>query len=443
MQFWRSFYLQKRFYRLIALICALFLAAHFFPLVIAPARIAAFLLAALTVFDVVLLYRRGNSLEANRRLAVKLSNGDENAITIELTSGFNFPLSGTVIDELPFVFQRRDFRIPFTLPAGARKTLSYSLRPLQRGEFEFGAMNVFCSTPVSLAVRRFRFEENARCAVYPSIKQMKRYELYAISDRLTEAGVKKIRPLGHTLEFDQIRDYVQGDDHRTLNWKATARRQKIMVNQYQDEKAQQVFCVIDMGRSMKMPFNGLTLLDYAINASLVMSNIIIHKQDKAGLITFSDDVHTILPARARYAQMFHILEALYAQRTSFQESDFERMCAAVARRIKQRSLLLLFTNFESMVSLRRRIAALKRLNHRHVLVVIFFENSELDAVVRQPAEDAEDVYRKMVSQKLMYEKRLIVRELGREGIYSMLVAPENVTVASINKYLELKARGTV
>ena len=166
------------------------------------------------------------------------------------------------------------------------KTISYFLRPVKRGEYSFGAVNVFASSPIGLVSRRYQFSQNKMVPVYPSYIQMRKYELLAISNRLTDTGIKKIRRVGQHTEFERIREYVPGDDYRTINWKASARKSHLMVNNYQDERSQQVYALIDKGRAMQMPFNGMSLLDYAINASLVISNIAIKKSDKAVLITF-------------------------------------------------------------------------------------------------------------------------------------------------------------
>ncbi len=440
-EFLRSFYFSRRFFAVVVVLVAGFILAHFIPVLLSPTRTAVLLLSLVVALDTLLLFLPRGSVKATRLVPEKLSIGDQNPIMITIVNNCRYGLSGNVIDEVPAVFQLRDFSLPFSVASGKSISLTYTLRPLQRGDYVFGALNVFCSTPLGLVRRRFRFDQEAHCLVYPSIIQMRKYELFAISNRLTEAGVKKIRRLGHTFEFDHIRNYVRGDDHRSINWKATARRQKVMVNQYQDEKAQQVFSVLDMGRSMKMPFNGLSLLDYAINTSLVISNIVIHKHDKAGLITFAQDVRSILPASSQYGQMHRILQTLYMQHTHFLESDIEQLYAVISHKVKQRSLLLLFTNAESLVGMQRRMAALKRLNRSHVLVVIIFENSELSAMVEQRAENAEHVYAKMIAEKLMHEKRQIVKELSLHGIQSMLVAPDQLTIETINMYLELKARG--
>jgi uncharacterized protein (DUF58 family) len=272
---------------------------------------------------------------------------------------------------------------------------------------------------------------------------MRRYELYAISNRLTEAGIKKVRRLGHTLEFEQIREYVAGDDYRTINWKAAARKAELMVNQYDDEKSQQVYAAIDMGRVMKMPFAGMSLLDYAINASLVISNIAIHKQDKAGIITFSNTLGTVLPADRKAIQMARILEILYNQETRYPESSCEALFAALKHKIRQRSLVLLFTNFETLSSLQRQLPYLRSIAGSHLLVAIFFKNTELAQLLDSAAVTTEQIYLKTIAEKFAFEKRQIVKELQRCGIHAILTAPPQLTVNTINKYIELKASGLI
>ena len=279
--------------------------------------------------------------------------------------------------------------------------------------------------------------------VYPSYIQMRKYELMAISNRLTEAGIKKIRRIGHNMEFELIKEYVSGDDYRTINWKATARKPSLMVNHFQDERSQQVYSLIDKGRVMQMPFHGLSLLDYAINASLVISNIAIKKSDKAGLITFQDKIGSTLPAGKRSGQMMKIMEVLYNQKTAYRESDFSVLFTHVRRKITQRSLLLIFTNFESIYGLHRQLHFIKSMAMQHLVVVIFFENTEVTKLIQQPADELRAIYHKAIAEKFSYEKKLIVRELQKYGIQALLTRPENLTVDTINKYLELKARGMI
>ena len=273
--------------------------------------------------------------------------------------------------------------------------------------------------------------------------QMRRYQLLAVSNRLQEAGVKRIRKLGHSMEFEQIKEYVRGDDFRTINWKATARKDALMVNNYTDERSQQIYCIINKGRVMKMPFGGMTLLDYAINASLVLANVALVKQDKAGLITFAENLDAFFLADKKTTQMNLVLETLYKQETRFLEADFEKLFSVIRNRITNRSLLILFTNFESLESLQREMPALKRIARYHLLLVVFFENTELKALTEKKATKLEDIYIKTIAEKFAFEKRLMVKELHKNGILSILTTPENLTVNTVNKYLELKTRMSI
>lgn len=439
----RDLFLDNRLFQALAVLVALFVAGYLFPIAALVAEAGLVALTTVTLIDIALLFAGGERLAARRELPGRLSNGDANPVSIFLRSRYGFPVRATVIDELPSQLQRRDSGTTVALTPGGEMRLRYSVRPTERGEYDFGRILAYVRSPLGLARRRYAFPEARTVPVYPSYIQMRHYELLAASNRLTEAGIKRIRRIGHTMEFDHIRPWVQGDDYRTVNWKATARRHEPMVNHYQDERSQPVYSLINMGRVMKMPFAGLTLLDYAINAALVLSNIAIGKQDRAGLVTFADMVHTIVPADRRPTQMARILEALYRQRSGFLEADYGALTATVLRQVRQRSLFLLFTNFETLTALHRQMPYLRPLAARHLLVVIFFENTELHRLYSEPAGSLEGIYRTTIAERFAYEKRQIVRELQQAGMHAVLTAPERLTVGTINQYLELKARGMI
>ncbi len=439
--FLKSLYLGRRFYAALGGVVLLFVGGHVAPVLAAVARVGLLALAVLLVLDVLLLYRTKQGLRARRTTPERFSNGDDNELRIHVASFYAFPVRVTIIDELPFQFQIRDATHRLLVQPGQEETVRYTVRPVERGSYAFGALNVYARSALGLASRRYRFEEGREVPVYPSYLQMRRYELLAISNRLEEVGVKKLRRLGHTMEFDHVRGYVLGDDPRTINWKATARRASLMVNQYRDERAQPVYCVLDMGRVMKMPFDGMTLLDYSINASLVLANIALLKQDRAGLVTFSHEIGVVLPAERKSGQIYKIQEVLYKVETDFLESDYARLAAHLRRRLRQRSLVMLFTNFETRSSMQRQLPYLRALARQHVVVVIFFENTELRALLQTTPKDTEQIYVKTIAEKFAFEKREIVKDLNRHGIQSILTAPAQLSVNTINKYLELKARG--
>lgn len=440
-KFIRNLYINNLFFYCIIGLIVLFTIAFFFPIIYNAVWYLFYVLMAFLLIDILLLFMVNGKIIGTRKMPEKLSNGDENEVIIYLTNKYSFSITAKVIDEIPYQFQKRDFQIIRNVGALNKDSFKYFLRPTERGEYYFGKLNIYVSSPIKLISRRFSFDENKMVPTYPSYIQLRKYDLMAFSNNLFQYGLKKIRRIGHTMEFEQIKEYVQGDDIRTINWKATAKKNELMVNQYQDEKSQNVYMVIDKGRVMKMPFNGLSLLDYAINATLVLSNVILKKHDKAGMFTFSKKVENRIVAEKRLSQMQQIMENLYNIKTDFFESDFSRLYVDIKKHVNHRSLIMLYTNFETLDSLHRQLPYLKGIAKSHLLVVVFFNNTELDELINKKAVTVQDIYDKVIAEKFAFEKRMIVNELKKYGIYSVLTKPENLTLDTINKYLEIKARG--
>tara|TARA_R110002072_G_scaffold23949_3_gene82025 strand:+ start:1186 stop:2397 length:1212 start_codon:yes stop_codon:yes gene_type:complete len=392
------------------------------------------------LFEIAMLYSK-QGLKAKRILPEKFSNSDENTVIIQLQNNHPFTLSIAIIDELPFQFQKRDFFRKTNVAAKIPDTFQYALRPVDRGEYYFGKLNCYTSSVIGLIRRRYIFGNEQMVKVYPSFIQMKKYDFLAIDNRLSNIGLKKIRRIGHTMEFEQIKEYVVGDDVRTVNWKSTAKNARLMVNQYQDEKMQPVYSIIDTSRVMKMPFEELKLVDYAINSALAFSNIALKKNDKVGTMDFSNKVGGFLPANAKKTYLNAIMEALYNVDTKFLDADYGMLQAHIKRRITHRSLLLLYTNFEHISSLRRQLPYLQAIAKKHVLVVIFFENTELKLLTEGKAETAFQIFDQTIAQQFEFDKKLMVKELQQRGIQTILTPPQDLTVNTINKYLEIKARG--
>src|SRR5258705_498752 len=439
----KSFYLNNIVYYIAGSAAVVFVLSYFFPAWFRMGGLILLLLLMAIVIDAILVYGKKNGMAAERIVSDRFSIGDDNKVFIRLFNHYAFPVRTTIIDELPAQFQERKWIRKIKIDRTAESQLEYVLKPTTRGEYIFEDINVYVHAPLQLVKRRYIFPAQQVVKVYPSYVQMRRYQLLAVSNRLQEAGVKRIRKIGHSMEFEQIKEYVRGDDYRTINWKATARKDNLMVNSFTDERSQQIYCLINKGRVMKMPFGGLTLLDHAINASLVLCNVALVKQDKAGIIAFEKNLDTFLQADKKPMQMNLVLETLYKQKTDFLEPDFEKLFSVIRNRVTNRSLLVLFTNFESLESLQREMAALKRIAHYHLLLVGFFENTELRSLVENKAFTMAEIYIKTIAEKFAYEKRLMVKELHKNGIPSILTTPENLTVNTVNKYLELKTRMSI
>jgi len=407
------------------------------------AQLGVLALIMLVVTDAATLLNRGLRIDARREMQPHFSNGDENTVHIHLENHTTATWSVTIIDELPVQFQMRDIEFAATVRPGIPSIVSYAIRPTKRGVYAFGALNVYVRTRLALLERRIVFEQGANVSVYPSVINMRRTELLAFSQQSMRYGTRKMRRLGHTMEFEKIKQYVAGDDVRTMNWKATARTATPMVNLFQDERSQDVYSILDLGRVMKMPFDGLTLLDHSINAALAFSNVVLKKHDRAGLITYGLKPGVTIHADVRTGQMALINEALYGIQTGYAESDDEHLYSMVRRTIRQRSLLMIYTNMESLNGMRRRLRILRLLARQHVVVVVVFENTELKTLINDQPKRLEGVYLRTIAATFAMQKREIVAELRRHGIYAVLTPPKDLSLATVNLYLELKARSVI
>ncbi len=433
-------FINRKLYIAVILIVFCFIGGYNSVFIFTLAQVLLLLLIIVCVYDYFLLFSKSNKITITRDCEERFSNGDDNAVKLRLDNTYPSPVSIEIIDEVPDIFQFRDSLFQVKLKKNENKVLTYNLRPVKRGVYRFNQVNILVSTQVGLLSRRFKTGNPQQIKVYPSYQRLRQYELMAISNKLSEYGSKKIRKIGQQLELEHIKEYVKGDDYRTINWKATARRHQLMVNVFQDERSQNVYNVIDKGRTMQSAFENMTMLDYSINASLALSYVAILKGDKAGLVTFEKQHDTLVPASRHADQMHKILETLYGQTTTFADSDFSNLYVHINKKLTQRSLLLIYTNFDSVRAMQRQLTYLKMLAKRHTVVVIFFENTGIKELIEKVPENKEDAYEKVIAEKLAYEKMLIVNKLRQSNILSILTHPSALTPDVINKYLELKVR---
>lgn len=428
----------RRFYTLATLVVLFLASGYGWSPLFAVGQAALWFLAAAVAGEALWLYLPRRGLEAGRTMADRFSLGDDNEVSLRFASCYRSALQLEVIDEIPAMFQRRDLCFRLRLPARGEGGLTYWLRPTSRGEFGFGHIRVYASTRLHLVRRRYTSGQPQSFKVYPSFMALRRYELSAISQQLRQPGVKRLRRVGHQTEFDQIKDYVWGDDFRTINWRATARRHQLMVNVYQDERSQQIVSVIDEGRVMQQTSDGMTLLDYAVNASLVLSYVAMAREDQAGLCLFGPHRPTLVPPSRRPGHIQTILETLYAEQTSFGETDYSLLLPVLDGGLKRRSLLVLYTNFDTLAAMHRQLGYLRQLSRRHRLLVVMFQNRGLQDYIRSKATTDEEVYRHVTAERYAAQQRTIAAALARYGIRCVLTTPDRLTPDVVNKYIELR-----
>ena len=442
-QFFEQLFLTKRFFFLLLGVAALFAFAYVMEALYDLAWYAFYLILFFTGVEIAMLFFTRRKVVVSRILPDKLSNGDDNHVFLHLENEFKWKLYTRIIDELPIQFQSRDFGHEMSLNPGSNNRFHYIVRPFVRGVYEFGMVHVFASTMLGLVQRRFSSVNKQTTKCYPAFLALRNMDIRAIANEQVIMGSRKLRRIGSTMEFEQIQEYVLGDDIRTINWKSSAKRGQLMVNQYQDEKSQDIYVAIDTGRTMEMPFNGLSLLDYSVNASLMMLSLTLAKYDRAGMFTFGKKIDNLVIAEKRPMQLQKIMEGLYNIETNFEESSFSTLYAQLKRRIAHRSLLVLFTNFESMDGLKRNLPFLVGLNKQHLLLVVFFKNEEIEELASQKASSTDEFAEKILAGKMEYDKRLMARELAQQGILSLLTSPEQLSINVMNKYLEVKASGMI
>jgi uncharacterized protein (DUF58 family) len=399
------------------------------------------ILFAVTLLDSFLIFSTKDPLSCERSIQSRLNLGDENHVSITIHNNSPQPIFYQLTEGYPVQLQERFKTFKGFIHSNKSNEHSYSFTPKSRGKYVFEDIYIQLSSVFKLVDRLLIIPAHQIGEVYPSVEQMRKYELLVFSHQKTSSGIKQIRRLGNNSEFEQIKTYVQGDELKSINWKATSRSLNLMVNQYQEQKSQQVYCIVDKSRSMQVEFENLSMLDYAINSSLVFTNIAIRKSDKAGLLTFSDKIGTHLTPESSKLQLRRILECLYNQKTHFNEGNYELLYHTIRTQIKTRSLLMLFTNFETESSMRRALPLLRKMNKKHVLVIIFFQNNELEEMAFQNLKSTADIYQSTVAERLINIKSKIAQELNKNGIQTILTRPEDLSVKTINKYLELKAKG--
>lgn len=400
------------------------------------------LLIGFTAADAALIYGRGIRFSAKRVIPKILGIGDLTEIEIVLDYTGNFPVRIEVIDELPTQLQKRDFSMQHLAEPG-RHVLKYTVKPVNRGVYGFGLTRIYAEGPLRFVRRGIYAQTACEVPVYPSIRLMRETETAAFDRIAARSGSKKLNRIGQSYEFEQITPFVEGDDFRNINWKATGKTRELMVNQFRDERSQNMYCVISKGRSMRLTFDGLSLLDYAVNATLALSNVALKKYDKAGLITFSDKIGTALRAENRRGQLRKILESLYAETERDREPDYELLYRSLDRLAKNRSLVVLFTRFETVQSAERALPILLKIRKKHPLMVVLFKDEMPEQAANAVKNTADDIYLRTLAEKYVHERTEIIKRLRSRGIHALSSTPDSLSVTTINKYLELKARGMI
>ena len=409
---------------------------------IALVLLCLFVVASLADIVLLLLLR----IDGGREIVSKLDLGEENIFSVSFKITRGWLKSAYLIDELPSEFRRTESNLPFNRQFSIF-SCRYSVMPSRRGHFLLGRSLVYASC-LGLFERRIILQpEGQEVDVYPAYSRLREKDEQVRSrQNLTTGNHKRQLPANKT-EFRDIREYVTGDDIRTINWKASARTGHVMINEYEDERSQHVINVIDCGTAMQRTFNSLSLQDHAINASLLVSYSALEKEsDCVGICSYGPKGISFLPPRAGKPQFNSIMQQLYALDTEYGESDIEQLCLVIDRNVKRRSLIFLYTEIPTISVLERQLQFFKRISTRNCLVIVNCLDRELEGMAdryiegKQKSRTHSLCVESTLAKDMVNQKQLIADTLQQNGIYCLSIHPESLSFGILSKYIELKAK---
>ncbi|MBE6013112.1 MAG: DUF58 domain-containing protein [Lachnospiraceae bacterium] len=373
----------------------------------------------------------------------KLYFKDMNKIEFKVKNTYEKPLKIEIKDDFPSLhFNIHSSELFKTVQPGQEAIFSYELIPSKRGSYVFQNIYLRYHGILGLCKKYAVIERPFEYKVYPNLKNISRYRLIVQKNRLLTAGNRKVSLRGMGTEFESLKEYVEGDDYRKINWMATARENKLIVNQYEAEKNQPVYILIDTGRSMSYSIRGYKKLDFSINAAIILSDIVNQKGDNSGLMIFNTEVSKIIPPGKGDSHRNEIMEALYHIEDTKLSSDYQGAFLELANRQKRRSIVFIFTDFETGEESKELIAAIPILSKRHVPVIITIENESLKTITLSDGNSLKDTYNKAMAEELLLNRKNIIRSLNQHGILCIESPAEDFAINTVNQYLLLKQRGS-
>ncbi len=327
------------------------------------------------------------------------------------------------------------------VPARSRAILSRCVIPIARGKDRLGELYVWYENSLGLLRRRMRVTLEQEIRVYPDLSAVERYGRLDVRNRFVEAGLRRMRMLGTGTEFESLREYLPGDAFRSINWKATARRGRLMVTQYEVERSQSVLLLLDCGRLMTPYVGDQRKLDYAVTAALSLASIAALASDRVGAVAFAREILTARAPRSTAASLHELSEALYDLEPRFEEADYARVLNFTGRQLRRRSLVVLLTDVVDPIAQSLVLAELATLTRKHLVVCLFMNDAAVTSALAAEPRTPLDAYRMDVALGLWHERRMAAANLERRGTIVVDAPARTLSVALIDEYLRIKQRG--
>ena len=402
----------------------------------AGVTLVAFILAALD-------WRGSPQLDERdvRRVAdPQLSLGAPNRVAITVRNPFDRDVRVRVRDDVPVSFRVDRREVALDIPAGREGSLTYVARPRFRGTFRFGDIHLRAVGPLDLVERQSVARAVAPAHVYPDLREIRRYDITTRRGLAYDAGQRRARVPGAGSVFERLREYEPDDDPRSISWTATARRGRPISVEYETERQQRILVVLDAGRMMASTLGELTKLDHAVNTALMLAYVATAKGDEVGILGYSDEVRSFVPARRGRRQFLRISEALRRLEVTTTESDPRTAFEFLRARAARRALVVLFTDLVDTDASRGLVAAVTRLAGNNLVLCCVLADPRLADLAREAPTTTAAVYERTVAQTVLEDRARVLAVLRQRGIHTIDVPSDRLTVAVIQRYLELKKR---
>ncbi len=383
---------------------------------------------------------QGGVLEITRPNDDKLYFKTTNTIIINIRNNYVRPIYIEIKDEIPdWHFQIVNENLKGTVLQSTEASFDYDVIPSKRGSFEFKNIYVKYRGILGLCTKYHIIKNSFEFRVYPNLKDLSKYRLILQKNRLLQAGERRIHIQGAGSEFESQREYVEGDDYRKINWITSARHNKLTVNQYEAEKNQPIFILIDSGRAMSYTIRGYKKLDYAINAALILSDIVNQKGDNSGLMVFNTDIKSIIMPSKGENHRNKLMEALYHIQDTKNTPNYEDAFKELLNKQKRRSVVFIFTDFQTSDEAKDLTNSIGLIKRHHIPIVILMKNESLLNITEREDETlVGDIFQKGVALDYLEKRENIIRKLNAKGIPCIESFAEKFALTSVNYYLKIK-----
>ncbi|MDX1931375.1 MAG: DUF58 domain-containing protein [Capsulimonadales bacterium] len=436
----------NRFLILFAISAAFMVVSAWIPLFAVVGLIWNLILLSALIPDYLNCPSPDSAFSAERITEDALSVATDNAVTLRLRNQTDRQQTLIVRDEPPPVFalnEETPRQWTVRLSPFQRIDLRYVLRPRSRGDFSFGDVHIRLLSPWKLIYRQGRLPATQRVSVYPNLHAVGEYELLLRKSHLTRQGVRRVRITGGGREFSALREYTPDDEFRTIDWKATARRGKVISRTFEAERSQDILLLIDLGRLMRQEIAQTQKLDHVVNAALMLSHVVASAEDRIGLLTFADEPKAWVPPRRGRAAAQEIIQALYAAQAMPVESDYRQAFRFLSARWRKRSLAVLFTDLADPESSAMLLTEITQLASMHPVVCVTVADPLMSQRAKQRPGAVSQVYEKAVASEVLADRERALQLLRKRGVLVVDAEPESLSGDLVARYLEVKARSLI